>query len=250
MYVIQLNGEQHYVQATSAVLSSANTPGTTAITLNQADLPANTYIQQQTQLEPQIQTIQPQTTVIQQQPTDTFQEVIDFVHNLYSELAKEKHLTTYFCLFCTQEFVDLRLLLRHIAYSHRTKILEGSMNLDQDFETLVRKKVELKEQQTATANQQLYQCVQCQQMFNSLDVISEHLNHCQVATTATNVVQATQPHVVDNVATVDNVIYQPKVDAAETKQQAINVRDQYIPYGCAQCEYSADNAHFSSFENV
>lgn len=234
MYVIQLNGEPHYVQATSAVLSAAGSTGTTAITLNQSDLPANTYIQQ-THLEPQIQTVQqPATATVIHQQTDAFQDVIDYVQNLYADLAKEKHFSTYFCLFCSQEFVDLRLLLRHTSYGHRTKILDGTTNLDQDFEALVRKKLELKEQQTAAANQQLYQCVQCQQMFNSLDVISEHLNHCQVASTATNVLQTAS--VTDNVTTADNLTYQPKIEVPEPKP-AVNTRDHYVPYGCAQCKY-------------
>lgn len=241
MYVIQLNGEQHYVQATSAVLSTpSGGNATTTIALNQADLPANTYIQQ-AHLEPQqIQTIQPQTTVIHQQ-ADTFQEVIDYVQNLYSELLREKQLTTYFCLFCTQEFVDLRLLIRHTSSAHRTGILDGSTNLDQDFEALVRKKIELKEQQNA-ANQQLYQCVQCQQMFNSLDVISEHLNHCQVETTTANVMQ--QSNIVENVATVDTVTYQPKIEPAEVK------RDHYIPYGCAQCKWRQNFGYFTQLSRL
>lgn len=234
MYVIQLNGEPHYVQATSAVLSAAGTTAATAIALNQSDLPANTYIQQ-THLEPHIQPVQqPAATVIHQQ-TDAFQDVIDYVQNLYADLAKEKHFSTYFCLFCTQEFVDLRLLLRHTSYAHRTKILDGTTNLDQDFEALVRKKLELKEQQAAAASQQLYQCVQCQQMFNSLEVISEHLNHCQVAGGAGNVLQT--GGVVDTVTVADTLAtYQPKIEVPEPKPAA-NTRDHYVPYGCAQCKY-------------
>lgn len=239
MYVIQLNGEPHYVQATSAVLSAAGTTAATAIALNHADLPANTYIQQ-THLEPQIQTVQqPTATTVIHQQTDAFQDVIDYVQNLYADLAKEKHFSTYFCLFCTQEFVDLRLLLRHTSYAHRTKILDGTTNLDQDFEALVRKKLELKEQQAAAASQQLYQCVQCQQMFNSLEVISEHLNHCQVgggaAAAAANVLQTAG--VVDTVTVADTLAtYQPKIEVPEPKPAA-NARDHYVPYGCAQCKY-------------
>lgn len=240
MYVIQLNnGEQHYVQATSAVLSSAASTAT-AITINPSELQPSTYIQQN-QLEPQIQTIQPQATVIQQQ-SDGFQEVLDYIQHLYTELGKEKHLTQYFCLFCAQEFVDLRLLLRHTSYLHRSKILDGTINLEQDFEALVRKKIQAKEQQNHP-NQQLYQCVQCQQMFSSLEVISEHLNHCQTAATATTTVVQTSQATVDSVPSVDNTSYQTKVEpltreldsSSTNKPQVINIQEQYIPYGCAQC---------------
>lgn len=226
MYVIQLNnGEQHYVQATSAVLSPA-APTATAITINPTDqMQQNAYIQQN-QLG-QIQTIQqPEATVIQQQ-NDSFQDVLDYIQHLYMELGKEKTMRYYICLFCTQDFNDLRSLLRHTSFSHRTKILDGTISLEQDFEDVIRKKIQAKEQQSQ--NQQLYQCVQCQQMFDSLDTISEHLTHCQPPSAAiSNVVPSS-----------NNGSYQAKtstelVNSSASKSQII--AEPYIPYGCAQCK--------------
>lgn len=227
MYVIQLNnGEQHYVQATSAVLSST-APTATAITINPTDqLQSNAYIQ--SNHLGQIQTVQPhEATVVHQQQTDSFQEVLDYIQHLYTEIAKEKTIRQYICLFCAQDFNDLRSLLRHTSFSHRTKILDGTISLEQDFDALVRKKLQAKEQQTQ--NQQLYQCVQCQQMFNSLEVISEHLAHCQPpSATISNVVPSS-----------NSTSYQEKtatelINASSNKSQTI--ADQYIPYGCAQCK--------------
>lgn len=234
MYVIQLNGEQHYVQAAPTVVSAP----TTAISLNPAEhLQHGAYLQQH-QLEQQIQTIQPQQTTVIHHQADAFQEVLDFIQHLYAELSKEKNLTHYFCLFCAQEYVDLRLLLRHTSDLHSTKILDGSINLEQDFEAIVRKKIQVKEQQSHV-NQQLYQCVQCQQMFNSLETISEHLNHCQPTTTT--VVQPQSS--VESVPSInDNVSYQVKaepvpteLDSSSNHSQIVNIHDPYIPYGCAQC---------------
>lgn len=226
MYVIQLNnGEQHYVQATSAVLSSAQ-PTATAITINPTDqLQANAYLQQNT-LGQTIQTVQPQeATVVQQQQNDSFQDILDYIQHLYTELAKEKAIRHYICLFCTQDFNDLRSLLRHTSFSHRTKILDGSISLEQDFEALVRKKIQAKEQQSQ--NQQLYQCVQCQQMFNSLEIISEHLAHCQTpSATLTNVVPSS-----------NSASYQQgKSTSIELVNKSHVAAEQYIPYGCAQCK--------------
>lgn len=218
MYVIQLNGEQHYVQATSAVLPTA-----TAITINPSDhLQANTYLQSN-QLA-QMQTLQPQETAIVQQ-TDSFQEVLDYIQHLYTELAREKNLSYYVCLFCTQDFSDLRTLLRHTSFSHRTKILDGSISLDQDLDELVRKKILDKEQQSQ--NQQLYQCVQCQQMFDSLEVISDHLTHCQPAPAISNVVPSST-----------SASYQGKspTELLQTSSNKSLVPEPYIPYGCAQCK--------------
>lgn len=226
MYVIQLNnGEQHYVQATSAVLSSA-TPTATAITINPTDqLPPNTYLQQN-QLA-QIQTVQQQEPTVVQQQNDSFQEILDYIQHLYTELAKEKNIRHYVCLFCAQDFTDLRSLLRHTSFSHRTKILDGSLSLEQDFEALIRKKIQAKEQQSH--NQQLYQCVQCQQMFNSLEIISEHLAHCQPpSTTITNVVPSS------NSASYQGKTSTELVNTSSNKSQIIV--EQYIPYGCAQCK--------------
>lgn len=231
MYVIQLNnGEQHYVQATSAVLSSA-APTATAITINPTDqLQQNAYLQQN-QLG-QIQTVQPQETTIVQQQNDSFQEILDYIQHLYTELAKEKNIRHYVCLFCAQDFNDLRSLLRHTSFSHRSKILDGTISLEQDFESLIRKKIQAKEQQSQ--NQELYQCVQCQQMFNSLEIISEHLTHCQPQ--SATISQA--------VPSSNSASYQGKtsaelVNTSSNKSQI--VADQYIPYGCAQCKISIDS---------
>lgn len=243
MYVIQLNnGEQHYVQATSAVLSSA-TPTATAITINPTDqLQTNAYLQ--TNQLGQIQTVQPhEATVVhhqqqqqhhQQQQTDTFQEVLDYIQHLYTEIAKEKNIRQYICLFCTQDFNDLRSLLRHTSFSHRTKILDGTISLEQDFDALVRKKLQAKEQQSQSQHQQLYQCVQCQQMFNSLEIISEHLAHCQPSSaTISNIVPSSNGSASS---------YQEKtttttelINASPNKSHTI-ASEQYIPYGCAQCK--------------
>lgn len=226
MYVIQLNnGEQHYVQATSAVLSSA-APTATAITINPTDqLHANAYLQQN-QLG-QIQTVQPQEATVVQQQNDSFQEILDYIQHLYTEIAKEKNIRHYVCLFCTQDFTDLRSLLRHTSFSHRTKILDGTISLEQDFDALIRKKIQAKEQQ----NQQLYQCVQCQQMFNSLEIISEHLAHCQPPpTTITNIVPSS------NSASYQGKSPTELINTSSTKSQII--AEQYIPYGCAQCKHN------------
>lgn len=236
MYVIQLNnGEQHYVQASSAVVSAPST----AIALNPSDHMQHTAYLQSHQLEPQLQTIQPQQTTVIHHQTDAFQEVLDFIQHLYTELSKEKHLTHYFCLFCSQEYTDLRLLLRHTSDLHRHKILDGTINLEQDFEAIVRKKIQTKDQQSNT-NQQLYQCVQCQQMFNSLEIITEHLNHCQPPQTVTTVVQPQAS--VESVPSVESVSYQVKnestpieIDSSPNHPQMVNIQDPYIPYGCAQC---------------
>lgn len=226
MYVIQLNnGEQHYVQATSAVLSPA-TPTTTAITINPAEqLQHNAYLQQN-QLG-QIQTIQPQETAVVQPQNDSFQEVLDYIQHLYTELAKEKNIRCYLCLFCAQDFNDLRSLLRHTSFSHRTKILDGTISLEQDFEALIRKKIQTKEQQSQ--NQQLYQCVQCQQMFGSLEIISEHLAHCQPqSATISNVVPSS------NSASYQTKTSTELANSSASKSQTVS--DSYVPYGCAQCK--------------
>lgn len=229
MYVIQLNnGEQHYVQATSAVLSSA-APTATAITINPTDqLQTSAYLQQNTL--GQMQTVQPQEATVIQQQNDSFQDILDYIQHLYTELAKEKNIRHFICLFCSQDFNDLRSLLRHTSFSHRTKILDGTISLEQDFEALVRKKIQAKEQQSQ--NQQLYQCVQCQQMFNSLEIISEHLAHCQSpSSTITNVMPSS-----------NTASYQGKSTSAELIHTSSNkshvIADQYIPYGCAQCKSS------------
>ncbi|XP_055297769.1 putative mediator of RNA polymerase II transcription subunit 26 [Sitodiplosis mosellana] len=228
MYVIQLNnGEQHYVQATSAVLSSA-TPTATAITINPTDqLQTQTYLQQNT-LGQTIQTVQPHEAAVIQQQNDSFQDILDYIQHLYTELAKEKAIRHYICLFCTQDFNDLRSLLRHTSFSHRTKILDGTISLEQDFEALIRKKIQAKEQQSQ--NQQLYQCVQCQQMFNSLEIISEHLTHCQPpSATITNVVPSSNSASYQQGKTTSTEL----VNTSANKSHV--AADQYIPYGCAQC---------------
>lgn len=230
MYVIQLNnGEQHYVQATSAVLSPAAQTAT-AITINPTDpaMQHNAYLQQN-QLG-QIQTIQPQeaTVIQQQQQNDSFQDVLDYIQHLYTELAKEKNLRYYVCLFCTQDFNDLRSLLRHTSFSHRTKILDGTISLEQDFEDVVRKKIQAKEQQNQ--NQQLYQCVQCQQMFSSLETISEHLAHCQPP--SANISNVVPPS--NNSAPYQAKSSTELINSSVSKPQTI--ADTYIPYGCAQCK--------------
>lgn len=279
MYVIQLNnGEQHYVQA-STVLSSTAAPTQSAITINPTDhhlQSQNTYLQQTNQnLEHQIQPIHsqqhhhqqqqhqpppPPCEQQQQQTTDTFQDVIDYIHQLYTEIGNETHLSQLFCLFCAQEFVDIRILLRHTTAAHRTKILDGSINLEQDFEAIIRKKIELKEQQqnqSQTNNsQQLYQCLQCQQTFNSLEIISEHLNHCPA-----NVVQTTSNVAVSNVPSVSNTSSYSDMVKMETLPSSlpsqgnngssnkshvvIQAQEPYIPYGCAQCKFFLS---FSKFE--
>lgn len=232
MYVIQLNnGEQHYVQATSAVLSSA-TPTATAITINPTDqLQSNASYLQQNQLA-QIQTIQPQETTVIHQPNDSFQDVLDYIQHLYVEVAKEKNIRCYICLFCTQDFDDLRSLLRHTSFSHRTKILDGTISLEQDFEALIRKKLDAKEQENQ--NQQLYQCVQCQQMFSSLEIISEHLAHCQPPTAT-----ATISNVVPT-ANTSTSSYQAKASSTGLVNTSVSkshvLAETYIPYGCAQCK--------------
>lgn len=232
MYVIQLNnGEQHYVQATSAVLSST-TPTATAITINPTDqLQTNATYLQQNQLA-QIQTIQPQETTVIHQQNDSFQDVLDYIQHLYVEVAKEKNLRCYVCLFCAQDFDDLRSLLRHTSFSHRTKILDGTISLEQDFEALIRKKLDAKEQESQ--NQQLYQCVQCQQMFSSLEIISEHLAHCQppsAVATVSNVVPS---------ANTSTSSYQAKASSTGLANISVSkshvLVETYIPYGCAQCK--------------
>lgn len=232
MYVIQLNnGEQHYVQATQAVLSSA-TPATTAITINPTDqLQSNAYLTTQQNQLAQIQAIQPHEATVIQQQNDSFQDILDYIQHLYTEVAKEKNIRCYVCLFCAQDFDDLRSLLRHTSFSHRTKILDGTISLEQDFEALIRKKLDAKEQESQ--NQQLYQCVQCQQMFSSLEIISEHLAHCQPPPPPT-------PSVSNIVASSNSsVSYQAKpsstglIDTSVSKSQVLV--EPYIPYGCAQC---------------
>lgn len=236
MYVIQLNnGEQHYVQATSAVLSSAAPAATTAITINPTDqLQSNAYLQQN-QLA-QIQAIQPQEATVIHPQNDLLQDVLTYIPQLYNALAKERNIQCYICLFCAQDYDDLRSLLRHTSFSHRTKILDGTINLEQDFEALIRKKLDTKEQESQN---QLYQCVQCQQMFTSLEIITEHLAHCQPP--------APQPQ--SSAASISNVVpssnsstsYQAKapstglIGTSVTKSQILV--EPYIPYGCAQCKH-------------
>lgn len=236
MYVIQLNnGEQHYVQATSAVLSSAAPAATTAITINPSEqLQSNAYLQQN-QLA-QIQTIQPQEATVIHPQTDLLQDVLTYIPQLYNAIAKERNIQCYVCLFCAQDYDDLRSLLRHTSFSHRTKILDGTINLEQDFEALLRKKLDQKEQESQN---QLYQCVQCQQMFSSLETISEHLAHCQ---------PPAQPLPQPSTASISNVVsssnsgtsYQAKasptglIGPSVSKSQIL--ADPYIPYGCAQCK--------------
>lgn len=234
MYVIQLNnGEQHYVQATSAVLSSA-APATTAITINPTDqLQSNASYLQQNQLA-QIQAIQPQEATVIHQQNDSFQDVLDYIQHLYTEVAKEKNIRCYVCLFCAQDYDDLRSLLRHTSFSHRTKILDGTISLEQDFEALIRKKLDAKEQESQ--NQQLYQCVQCQQMFSSLEIISEHLAHCQPPSAASTSNVVASP----NSSTSS---YQAKasstglINTSVSKSQVLV--EPYIPYGCAQCKLNS-----------
>ncbi|KAG4075440.1 hypothetical protein HA402_015093 [Bradysia odoriphaga] len=121
------------------------------------------------------------------QKSDPFREVIEFVEQLYSELAQNKsNFSDYSCLFCRSEYMDLNLLLYHIEDYHRNQILDGTFNLQQNFEELIKKKIgtvvkeEQPEQRTLESNQ-LYQCAKCKVTHSSVRAITEHVNQCSVS---------------------------------------------------------------------
>lgn len=122
------------------------------------------------------------------QKSDPFREVIEFVEQLYSELAQSKsNFSDYSCLFCRSEYIDLHSLLYHIEDYHRNQILDGTFNLQQNFEELIKKKIgtvvkteEQPEQRTLESNQ-LYQCAKCKITYASVRAITEHVNQCTVS---------------------------------------------------------------------
>lgn len=122
------------------------------------------------------------------QKSDPFREVIEFVEQLYAELAQSKsNFSDYSCLFCRSEYMDLNLLLYHIEDYHRNQILDGTFNLQQNFEELIKKKIgtvvkteEQPEQHTLETNQ-LYQCAKCKVTYASVRAITEHVSQCSVS---------------------------------------------------------------------
>lgn len=130
------------------------------------------------------------------QKSDPFREVIEFVEQLYSELAQSKsNFSDYSCLFCRSEYMDLHLLLYHIEDFHRNQILDGTFNLQQNFEELIKKKIgtvvktEEPPEQRALESNQLYQCAKCKVTYASVRAITEHVNQCTVS--VQNVVRST-----------------------------------------------------------
>lgn len=122
------------------------------------------------------------------QKSDPFREVIEFVEQLYSELAQSKsNFSDYSCLFCRSEYTDLNLLLYHIEDYHRNQILDGTFNLQQNFEDLIKRKIgtvvkaEPEPEQRALETSQLYQCAKCKVTYASVRAITEHVNQCTVS---------------------------------------------------------------------
>lgn len=121
------------------------------------------------------------------QKNDPFREVIEFVEQLYSELAQSKsNFNDYSCLFCRSEYLDLHTLLYHIEDYHRNQILDGTFNLQQNFEELIKKKIgtvksEDQPEQRALESNQLYQCAKCKITYSSVRAITEHVNQCSVS---------------------------------------------------------------------
>lgn len=220
-YVIQLNnGEQHYVQATSATAASAT------LALH----PSQFHEQNQSNYE-QLHVYQPQQSPNVQHHTDALQQVIEFIQHFYIELSREKHFTHFNCLFCLNEYNDLRILLRHIVDAHQEKLLDSTFTLDADFLEAMRNKMLSKGQSAtvstapASGNSQLYQCVQCQQMFSSMELISQHLNHCQPTPPS----QPTQ-HIAYEIKSEENFL-----DEKPNLMQLSQSNEPYVPYGCARC---------------
>lgn len=172
---------------------------------------------------------------------DTFYDVIDYVEHLYADFATEKPITQYFCLFCANEFNDMRLLIRHITESHRAKILDGTINLEQDFREIVRNKIISAEQNRTviSTDSQLYQCGQCQHMFHSLDVIAEHFTRCQGVSPQSQSIEQIKveppmkmsPQIkTESAATIVQTLESPSATHIETISH-----NEYVPYGCARC---------------
>lgn len=235
-FVLLNNGEQQpFIQANSSAEAAA---------LQQSQ---QYIIDQQLEIQQQ-----PQAQQVQIHP-DTFYDVIDYVKHLYADFATEKNLTQFYCLFCANEFNDMRLLIRHIAEVHRAKILDGTINLEQDFREIVRNKILSAERNRTviSTDSQLYQCGQCQQMFQSLDTIAEHFTQCQSDTQQ----QLAQTQPTEQLKVEPSMIMSPqtpKLEPSATNLHEIETRwtqlpaspnYQYLsttsvqsqPYGCARC---------------
>lgn len=201
------NGEQHLVQANSA-------------------LEAATAFQLSRQQQTQTQTIQPP-----QNDMQPFYDLIDYLQILYHELAAEKSLTAFYCLFCSDEFTDLPQLIQHTTNAHQTQIVDGTLKLNLDFREIVREKMTASDRARQAANAQLYQCVQCQQMFQSLEVITEHLNHCQP---------------------INGMLHQQEM--MPTQQPSMTMLEppkiEPLPYGCAKCGHRMKTIHELSLHIV
>lgn len=123
------------------------------------------------------------------QTNDPFREVIEFVEQLYTELAQSKsNFSDYSCLFCRSEYFDLHTLVYHIEDFHRNQILDGTFNLQQNFEELIKKKIgtvvkaeELQPEQRTLESNQLYQCAKCKITYASVNAITSHVNQCSVS---------------------------------------------------------------------
>lgn len=201
-YVVVLdNGEQHYVQAESEFEAAA--------LLRKQMLQRASELNEQTQLDESV-----------------FRSVIEYVRQLYDELASERELSSFYCLFCANESATVFSLVQHITEVHKPRIDDGTIDVRQDFRPIVENKI-LQAQQNRTViteNVQIYQCVQCRQRFRSWDAVSDHLSHCQPP--AEPPAPQPAPHPVQPAATT----FAAPV-AAEPKTEA----EDYVPYGCASC---------------
>lgn len=128
--------------------------------------------------------------------SDPFNEVIEFVQQLYKEFAQNKlNFSDYNCIFCLSEYSTLAPLLTHIEYCHRDQVLDGTFNLHRNSGELIRNRIAINEQPSVVSNrpkmnqqhvEQLYQCAKCFATFEQVEDVTQHLAQCALEDTYSN----------------------------------------------------------------
>lgn len=135
-------------------------------------------------------------------PLDPFTEITDFVHQLYKELVaqKEPHAFNDFsCVFCDAAYFHLSHLTQHLESVHRHQVLNGTFQLQSNFEEIIRARIlqgiATNQQQPLALDQStsqsvkmeslaqappghMYQCAKCFATFGHMDEVTQHVAHC------------------------------------------------------------------------
>lgn len=161
------------------------------------------------------------------QASESFREVIDFVERLYIELAQTKtHFNDYSCIFCSCAYFELNALISHIEDFHRDQILQGTFDLERNFEEFLRSRIlgssgaAKDEVEASQSPYEMYQCAKCQQTFVSVADITEHLVICSRNEVCQQQQQQSHHH----------------QQQQQTQIEPPAVQNQNL-YGCARCGY-------------